>query len=148
MLALSSFVSDSWTERLWKRSGSKSSPYSYLPLFDRGLRDCTSDTDSRMNGLGPLVLGNLWWHLLLCLLSGSLTSKIQNSFLLYYNLVWDRKSWWQKWDSNRPQCTNYLASPSSGTYLKFSGQNFSKKVYFSAKTSVSPQPLSKEKIKL
>lgn len=58
-LALSSFVSDSWTERLWKRSGSKSSPYSYLLPFYMGLSDPTSDRESRMDWLMPLVLWNL-----------------------------------------------------------------------------------------
>lgn len=56
-LALSSFVSDNWTEKLSKRSKSKLSPYSYLLLFDRGLRDCTSDT-VEWTDLGPLFLGN------------------------------------------------------------------------------------------
>lgn len=61
-LALSSFVSDSWTERLWKRSGSKLSLYSYLLPFYMGLGDPTSDGESGMDWLVPLGLWNLWWY--------------------------------------------------------------------------------------
>ena len=59
-----SWICQGLPERLWKKPGSKLSPYSYLLPFPLGLWDLTSDRESGIDWLVPWFSGTLWWHLL------------------------------------------------------------------------------------